>query len=169
MKSEIIDITDSYLAKTAYRLVDLNIKGEKKNRIVELFLDSADPVSLDELADISRDLNDIFSGKDINSAISKLVVSSPGVDKPFKFHWQLKKHIGRTLDIIMNDGTEIEAVLDDLDDDGVLTVTKSGGKNKGKSKKKSSKKNESSGEGDDNKETKIKFTDIKESRVKLKF
>ena len=160
MESEIIDITESYLAKTNYRLVDLSLKGEKKNRIVELFLDSVDPISLDELAEISRDLNEIFSGKDIDSSISKLVVSSPGVDKPFKFHWQLKKHIGRSLGVTMNDGTEFEAILDDIDDDGVLTVTKSG---------KKSKKKKSSGEDDENKETKIKFTDIKESIVKIKF
>ncbi len=160
MESEIIDITESYLAKTGYSLVDLTLKGEKKNRIVELFLDSVDPVSLDELTVISRDLNEIFSGKDINSSISKLVVSSPGVDKPFKFHWQLNKHIGRTLGIIMNDDTEFEAILDDIDDEGVLTITKSD---------KKSKKKKSSAEDIDNKETKIKFTDIKESRVKIKF
>ena len=160
MESEIIDITESYLTKTGYNLVDLTLKGEKKNRIVELFLDSVDPVSLDELTVISRDLNEIFSGKDINSSISKLVVSSPGVDKPFKFHWQLIKHIGRTLDIIMNDDSEFEAILDDVDDDGVLTITKSD---------KKTKKKKSSAEDIDNKETKIKFTDIKESRVKIKF
>jgi ribosome maturation factor RimP len=160
MESEIIDITESYLAKTGYKLVGLTLKGEKKNRIVELFLDSVDPVSLDELTVISRDLNEIFSGKDINSSISKLVVSSPGVDKPFKFHWQLNKHIGRTLGIIMNDDTEFEAILDDIDDDGLLTITKSD---------KKSKKKKSSAEDIDNKETKIKFTDIKESRVKIKF
>lgn len=160
MESEITDITESYLANSAYRLVDLAIKGEKKNRIVELFLDSADQVSLDDLAKISRDLNEIFSGKEINSYISKLVVSSPGVDKPFKYHWQLKKHIGRTLDILKNDGTMIEAVLNNVDDNGVLTLMKEIKKSKKKDKKLSS---------EENKEVKIKFTDVKESLVKIKF
>jgi ribosome maturation factor RimP len=161
MESEIIDITESYLSKTDYRLVDFTLKGEKKNRIVELFLDNVDTVSLDELAKISRDLNEIFSGKDIDSSISKLVVSSPGVDKPFRFDWQLKKHIGRTLEIELNDGERFEAILCDVSDDGFLVITKELKKSNKKSKKLSGK--------NIKEETKIKFTDIKESKVKIKF
>ncbi|MCB0725146.1 MAG: hypothetical protein KDC73_10635 [Ignavibacteriae bacterium] len=160
MESEIIDITNSCLANTGYELVDITIKGEKKNRIVELFLDSVEPVSLDDLAKISRDLNETLSGKDVNSFISKLIVSSPGVDKPFRFPWQMKKHIGRTLDIVMNDGTKMEAVLRDVGDDGVLVLEKEIKKSKKKDKKLSSENNE---------EVKIKFTDVKESKVKIKF
>src|SRR5690606_19142564 len=127
MESEIIDITETYLKSSDYKLVDISIKGEKKNRIIELFLDSEKPVSLDDLADISRDLNKIISEDELNSSISKLVVSSPGVDKPFKFAWQLKKHIGRILEIVTtndeNDG-KFEAKLEDMDDNGILTLTK---------------------------------------------
>ncbi|MCA9407011.1 MAG: hypothetical protein KC684_10760, partial [Candidatus Omnitrophica bacterium] len=124
MEQEITDITNTYLGKTRYKLIDLLIKGEKKNRIVEIFVDSVDPVSLDDLSIISKDLNQILSESELNSSLSKLVVSSPGVDKPFKFMWQLKKHIGRTLEIQTNEGEKIEAKLDGIPDEEKLLLTK---------------------------------------------
>jgi ribosome maturation factor RimP len=157
MESEIIDITENYLKSTDYSLIDVLVKGEKKNRIVELFLDSEKPVSLDELADISRDLNKMISENEINSSISKLVVSSPGVDKPFKFYWQLKKHIGRTLEILTTDDEKFEAVLENIDDNGVLTL------------KKEIKKGKRPAKDDSNESFEMDFSGIKESKVVIKF
>lgn len=156
MESEIIDITETYLKSSDYKLVDISVKGEKKNRIIELFLDSEKPVSLDGLADISRDLNKIISEDELNSSISKLVVSSPGVDKPFKFAWQLKKHIGRILEIINIDDEKFEAKLEDIDDNGVLTLTKEIKKGK-------------KTQGISNEPFKMDFSSIKESKVVIKF
>lgn len=162
MESEIIDITETYLKSSDYKLVDISIKGEKKNRIIELFLDSEKPVSLDDLADISRDLNNILSEDELNSSVSKLVVSSPGVDKPFKFAWQLKKHIGRILeivttnDVIDENDEKFEAKLDDIDDNGVLTLTKEIKKGK-------------KSQAISNEPFKMDFSSIKESKVVIKF
>ena len=153
MEQEITDITNTYLEKTRYKLIDLSIKGEKKNRIVEVFVDSIDPVSLDDLTTISKDLNQILSESDLNSSISKLVVSSPGVDKPFKFDWQLKKHIGRTLEILTNGGEKFEAKFDGMTDDGKLLLTKKIMK----------------GKKQDTEEIELDFNDIKSSKVKIEF
>lgn len=153
MEQEITDITNTYLEKTRYKLIDLLIKGEKKNRIVEIFVDSIDPVSLDDLTIISKDLNQILSESDLNSSISKLIVSSPGVDKPFKFDWQLKKHIGRTLEIQTNEGEKLEAKLSGMPSDGMLSLTK---------KIKKGKKHETE-------EIELDFNDIKSSKVKIEF
>lgn len=153
MEQEITDITNTYLEKTRYRLIDLSVKGEKKNRIIEVFVDSVDPVSLDDLTIISKDLNKILSESDLNSSISKLVVSSPGVDKPFKFDWQLKKHLGRTLNLDLNDGGKIEAKLNGLSGDGNLSLTK-------KIKK---------GKKQETEEIELNFNDIRSSKVKIEF
>lgn len=157
MESEITEITENYLKSSDYKLIDILVKGQKKNLIIELFLDSEKPVSLDELADISHDLNKLISESEINQSISKLVVSSPGVDKPFKFPWQLKKHIGRTLEILGTDDEKFEAVLENVDDNGVLTL------------KKEFKKGKKSSKEDTNGSFEIDFSGIKESKVVIKF
>ncbi len=81
------------------------------------------------------------------------MVSSPGVDKPFKFDWQLNKHTGRTLEIELIEGKKIEAKLNDISDKGILSLTK-------KFKK---------GKKQETEDIEINFDDIKSSKVKLEF
>ena len=96
-----------------YHLIDVVIRGEKKNKIAEMYIDSENSIDLDELSKISRDVNDAIDSNDIADEFLKVVVSSPGVENPFKYCWQLKKHVGRVLSF-SSKGEALEGRLVDV-------------------------------------------------------
>lgn len=156
MENDLKKIIDEYFENSNYKLVELVIRGEKGTKVAEIFADSREGVNIDELAKINRDLNELVDLKLQVKELSKLVVSSPGTERSFRYLWQIEKHIGRTLEIEMNDGEKIEGKLEKIEngDKGIifLEILK---KEKGK---KLSSENRA-----------IEFNIIKESRVKISF
>ncbi len=95
MEKKIENIAENALNGRNIRLIDVEIRGEKKNKIVEIFIDSPGELDLDELTEVSRDINSLIDESDFKGEILKVVVSSPGVDRPFRFAWQVAKHVNR--------------------------------------------------------------------------
>jgi ribosome maturation factor RimP len=147
---------EDYLAGTKYGLVDLIVRGEKKNKVIEVFIDDKENISIDDIAQVSRGLNELFDTLGLSGELSKIVVSSPGADKPFKYPWQLHKHKNRMLNITLGSGEEITGRLIDTDEEGNLAVQPV-------SKEKNKKAKEEA------EALKISFGDIKECKVKLQF
>lgn len=156
MENEIYKIIYSFFEKTRYGIIDLIERGEKGTKVIEIFVDSEEPINIDELAKMNRELNDLIDSQEIIPDISKLVVSSPGTERSFKFIWQLKKHIGRLLEIELNSGEKIEGILTEADNESSgLVMVNILRKEKGKKI---------------TEELRVfKFSDIKESRVKISF
>ncbi|MFA5011959.1 MAG: hypothetical protein WC644_08360 [Ignavibacteria bacterium] len=96
-----------------YHLIDVVIRGERKNKIAEIYVDSEHSIDLDELSKISCDVNDAIDSDAIADELLKVVVSSPGVENPFKYSWQLKKHVGRVLSF-SSKGEALEGKLVDV-------------------------------------------------------
>lgn len=153
---ELISVLDEYFKSSKYKIIETVLRGEKGTKVLEIFIDGEDGVNIDELASINRELNEIVDRKFIINDISKLVLSSPGTDRAVKFIWQLKKHLGRDLEIEMNDGRKIEACLTEIEDgnDGKIFVEILH-KEKGKTKTKET--------------AVIDFKDIKTLKVKISF
>lgn len=97
MEERIRKILQNIFEGKNYHLIDIVIRGEKKNKIAEIYVDSEDSIDLDELSDISRKVNDALDSDEVVDEFLKVVVSSPGAENPFKYCWQLKKHVGRVL------------------------------------------------------------------------
>ena len=95
MEKKIENIAENALNGRNIRLIDIEIRGERKNKIIEIFIDSPGELDLDELTEVSRDINSLIDESDFKGDILKVVVSSPGVDRPFRFAWQAAKHINR--------------------------------------------------------------------------
>ncbi|MGV8018975.1 MAG: ribosome maturation factor RimP [Ignavibacteria bacterium] len=91
MEKKIENIAENALNGRNIRLIDVEIRGERKNKIVEIFIDSPGELDLDELTEVSRDINSLIDESDFKGEILKVVVSSPGVDRPFRFAWQVGK------------------------------------------------------------------------------
>lgn len=147
---------EDYLAGTKYGLVELIVRGEKKNKVVEVFIDDRENISIDDITQVSRGLNELFDAKGLSGELSKIVVSSPGADKPFKYQWQLHKHKNRVLNIILNSGEELTGKLINTDEEGNIEVQPV-------SKEKNKKPKEEA------ESRTINFSDIKECKVKLQF
>ena len=137
-------------ANPSHFLVEVRIKPTNN---IKVFIDADEGINLATLVDYNRKLykqieeSGLFPADDFS-----LEVSSPGLDEPLKKHRQYKKNVGRYMHITKNDGTIVEGKLTEATDDGVIVETETG---KGKKK--------------EVKQETILFTDIKTTKIQVKF
>lgn len=154
MVEEIKNIVNLLLKDKQYFLIDLEIRGDRKSKRLEIFVDSRSELDLDKLSVLSREIWDEIAKSGLNEHISKITVSSPGIDRSFKYIEQLPKHIGREIEIKLIDGSVITGSLESVNEN------KSSIEIIPKPRKKEMKENQSEI---------IDFINIKESKIKLKF
>ncbi len=105
--------------RNGFFLIDLIVRGNDKNRVIEVFIDGETIVSADDCAKVSREINSELED-DPSLGSYRLDVSSPGVDRPLKYLKQYPKHVDRKFDITYTDGDskkKTTAVLKKIDGD----------------------------------------------------
>ena len=131
-------------------LVEIRIKPTNNFKV---FIDADEGVNLAMLIEYNRKLykfieeNSLYPDGDFS-----LEVSSPGLDEPLKLNRQYKKNIGRFVDVLLNDTTKKEGKLIEATEDGIIIEYELG---KGKRK--------------ELKQETILFTDIKHTKIQIKF
>jgi ribosome maturation factor RimP len=106
-KEKILKIIQNSISDTDFLLVDTNIRGDQRKRIIEVFVDSSKNVSADDLAELSSKINDILSEtEDIGNY--RLDVSTPGIDRPLKFIEQYPKNVNRNFELEYQFGDEVK-------------------------------------------------------------
>jgi len=122
---------------------------------INVFLDGDEGVTIKNCVDLSRHIEKSLTEEGADFALD---VSSHGATTPLIMPRQYKKHIGRELEIKLEDGTKTEGSLVEFNDEElVLENTVRENKPIGK------------GKITVTKQQKIKYNQIKESKVKLKF
>uniref|UniRef100_A0A832G1N7 Ribosome maturation factor RimP n=1 Tax=Ignavibacterium album TaxID=591197 RepID=A0A832G1N7_9BACT len=107
IKEKILKIIQNSISDTDFLLVDTNIRGDQRKRIIEVFVDSSKNVSADDLAELSSKINDILSEtEDIGNY--RLDVSTPGIDRPLKFIEQYPKNVNRNFELEYQFGDEVK-------------------------------------------------------------
>lgn len=114
---------------SGYEIVEIeNRPGSRKYTV---YIDGEHAVSIDLCIEVSRHISRrIDETLDENDEGFTFEVSSPGADRPLKYLWQLKKHIGRYL--LWNDenGTQHEAEIAALNDDETVELLPEANKRK---------------------------------------
>lgn len=110
LQKNIIQIAEQAAEKLGLLLVEVSLKGDNRSRIVEVFVDSRNGVSVDDCAQMSREMASILDSTDLITSKYRLDVSSPGVDRPLKFLEQYNKHLNRKFEVaytvpLKHDGT----------------------------------------------------------------
>ena len=95
VNEEVLKTVETCAANHAAHVVDIAVRGSRAKTIVDIFVDAEPGVTTDLCSDISREVADAFEKKDLIKGAYELVVSSPGIERPLRFSWQYKKHIGR--------------------------------------------------------------------------
>ncbi|MDB5284290.1 MAG: Ribosome maturation factor rimP [Bacteroidota bacterium] len=98
-------------------LVDVKFSMGRK---LEVYVDSDEGIHIDDCATISRFLEKHLDGSGIVPDNYILEVSSPGMDNPLRIPRQYKRRIGRILEVVKNDGTNIEAQLVEVGPENIL-------------------------------------------------
>ncbi len=131
-------------------LVEIKIKPTNN---VKVFIDADQGISIDKLVSLNRRLykdleeNTFFPGGDFS-----LEVSSPGLDEPLRTHRQYLKNIGREVEVLHIDGVKTEGKLTAVTEEEIAVEEE-----KGKGKKKETVQHS------------IPFTEIKATRIQIKF
>ncbi len=101
------ELVEQVVLNTGFFLIDLIIRGEKKNRVVEVYIDSETNVSAEDCAAISREIDRKFEEETIFESGYRLEVSSPGISRPLKYLKQFPKHTNRKFDITYRDSDSV--------------------------------------------------------------
>jgi ribosome maturation factor RimP len=131
-------------------LVEVRIKPTNN---IKVFIDGDEGVPLSALVQYNRKLyKDLEESGMYPDGNFSLEVSSPGLDEPLKLHRQYKKNIGRYVDITLQDASKKEGKLLEATEEGIVLETETG---KGKKK--------------EVKQETVLFTDIKQTKIQIKF
>jgi ribosome maturation factor RimP len=108
-------LTEEVIDGTSYFIVDVDVRGHKGTRVVQLYLDADDDFGHDDLSEVSREVSFLLDVEDVIDGGYKLEVSSPGIKRPLALPRQYPKNVGRTLRVKYTDedGTT-QTVVGDL-------------------------------------------------------
>lgn len=113
-------------------LVDLVVSGHRK---IEVYLDSDTGMTFQKCQQFSRVLEGMIEASSQFDEKYVLEVSSPGPKRPMKLPRQYPKHIGRTLEIAMKDGSTKKGVLQSVTEDSITVEVLRKTENKKKKEK----------------------------------
>lgn len=92
-------IAQPILESLRIELVDIEYRRSGKELILCLFIDKEGGVTIDDCADVSRELSAIIDIEDFIPGNFNLEVSSPGLDRPLKKNSDYEKFAGRLVKI----------------------------------------------------------------------
>ncbi len=100
---KIIDIIKPILDRENIYLVDLEFRGQGKNRVLSVYADTEQGITLSQITRLNNKISDQLDMHDVIPGTYRLEVSSPGVDRPLKYLWQYNKNINRHVQINYRD------------------------------------------------------------------
>lgn len=127
VNEQLLQLIDPCVRKYAAHVLDVVLRGRHQRPIVEVFVDTENGVTTELCSDISREIAAAMDKKPILPPSYELIVSSPGIDRPLKFTWQYKQHIGRDLLVkYQHDNVVVEqsGTLSALDESGLVIQAK---------------------------------------------
>ncbi len=96
---KITDIAERILSSLGMDLVDIEYKREGRQMVLRFFIDKTGGITLDDCADVSRELSTVLDVEDIIPGKYVLEVSSPGLNRPLKKESDYLRYIGRLVKI----------------------------------------------------------------------
>jgi len=93
----IAGIVEPVVTGMGYDLVDTQVSG--RGRLVRIFIDKTGGVTVDDCAEVSRQLMRVFEVERID--YERLEVSSPGLDRPLRKASDFERFAGQRVDVRM--------------------------------------------------------------------
>ena len=128
-------------------LVEVRIRGDRRQPIFEIFADTETGITLKECEILTRDLQDRIDMDESFYENYRLNVSSPGLDRPLTHDFEYKRNIGQQLSIKLQTAEGTIEKIGELTgfDEKILQILENG------------------------KSETINRSDIKEAKVKIKW
>lgn len=106
-EKNIYEQIEEVVSSKGFFMIDLVLRGERRNRVIEVFIDSEANVSAEDCAGISREIDKMLEEQNLFESGYRLEVSSPGVNRPLKYLKQFPKHINRKFDVSYRDSGNV--------------------------------------------------------------
>ena len=118
-RTEISQKLQDAIEKLGYFFIDIEFRGDDRNRILEIYIDNELGIITADCVDVSRVCGNLIEEENLIESKYRLDVSSPGTDRPVKFIQQYKKHIGRNFELEFEDqvSEKFEGKLIDINND----------------------------------------------------
>jgi len=118
-RTEISQKLQDAIEKLGYFFIDIEFRGDDRNRILEIYIDNELGIITADCVDASRVCGNLIEEENLIESKYRLDVSSPGTDRPVKFIQQYKKHIGRNFELEFEDqvSEKFEGKLMDVSND----------------------------------------------------
>jgi ribosome maturation factor RimP len=123
-RARLTEVIRPVVEDAGYDLEELTVSRAGRRHLLRITVDADGGVSLDEVADLSRDISAALdtaeeTGGDFGTGEYVLEVSSPGVDRPLRQprHW--RRNIGRLVEVPVGDGKVTGRVVE-ADETGVV-------------------------------------------------
>lgn len=97
--SQITALAQPVLDSLGIELVELEYRKEGQGMTLRLFIDKPEGITLDDCADVSRELSEILDVEDVIHGHYNLEVSSPGLNRPLKKASDYSRYVGRLVKI----------------------------------------------------------------------
>jgi ribosome maturation factor RimP len=153
LKEKIVELVNQKIEGTHLFLIDARVLPGNK---IEVFIDGDRGLGINDCVDLSRHIE-----KSLDREVEdfSLEVSSPGATAPLKLSRQYIKHVGRDLELKLNDGSTFEGTLVEIGTNGDLMFETTTREPKPIGK----------GKINVTRQHNIPLQNIKESKIKLKF
>ncbi len=106
-KKHIVEAFEEVVLRSGFMLIDTEFRGSERNPILEVYIDNEKGIAADNCSFISNQLNSLIELENLIDSDYKLIVSSPGVDRPLKYLAQYHKHLNRKFEVKYSDKDEI--------------------------------------------------------------
>jgi ribosome maturation factor RimP len=112
--NKIFDLAKQVSEESGCMLIDVVFRGDERNRVVQIFIDSEAGLSADDCALVSNKLSKRLDETDLLLSKYRLEVSSPGTDRPLKYLKQYLKHIDRKFEVVYMSDAEKRKIVGKL-------------------------------------------------------
>ena len=114
IETKIRDLVETLLTDDEIKLVDVVLRGQKGTRVLNIYADTVSGIRMDQIARLTRGVNDLLDVHDVVPGKYRLEISSPGVDRPLKALWEFQKNIGRKLKVVYDIDEEVQETVGSL-------------------------------------------------------
>jgi ribosome maturation factor RimP len=87
-------------------ILRIDVRGTEQQPVIEVVLDGDRAVQLEDCEKVSKSLHDAVDTGNLVKGNYRLDVLSPGIDEPIMEDFQLKRNIGRLVEVQYRDGEE---------------------------------------------------------------
>ncbi len=130
IEEAVFDIAEESLKQIGGYVLDVNLRGSRGSRVMEITADTEMGITLDELTEISKDIELKLDKTDYLTERYTLEVTSPGLDWPLTTTRDFRRRLGKTVRIehtMLEPPDPIEGSIEDVTDSAVTISTEEQG------------------------------------------